>query len=73
MTPEESAKKIFYRFNSETDIQQPYDHKIHMVRAKDSAVICIEEILKVVTTIEVEKIYWEEALEVAKNLDKKYI
>ncbi len=46
MTPKGKAIKIFARFNAETAMQQPYEHKTHMEKEKQSALICVEEIEK---------------------------
>ena len=46
MTPKEKADKLFFRFNAETIMQQPYEHETHMEKARQSAIICCEEIIK---------------------------
>jgi hypothetical protein len=72
MTPKEKVDKLFFRFNAETVMQQPYEHELHMKKAKQSTVICIEEILKArevgTTGVVFDKEYWEEALEIANAL-----
>ena len=72
MSPKETVDRIFFRFNVETVMQQPYEHEAHMKKAKQSTVICIEEILKAreagKTGVVFDKEYWEEALEIAKNI-----
>lgn len=45
LQPKEKAEYLFRRFNTETEIQQPYEHNTHMLKAKQCAIICVEEIL----------------------------
>ena len=72
MTPKEKVDKLFFRFNAETLMQQPYEHETHMNKAKQSTIICIEEILKArnvgSTGVVLDKEYWEEALDIANAL-----
>ena len=72
MTPKEKVDKLFFRFNAKTSIQQPYEHELHMKKAKQSTVICIEEIIKArevgTTGVVRDKEYWEEVLEIANAL-----
>ena len=72
MSPKEKVDKLFFRFNAETAMQQPYKHKEDMKKAKQSTIICVEEILKAreagTTGVVFDKEYWEEALEIANAL-----
>ena len=46
MTPEEKARKIHFKYNSQTLYdEKTYNHTIHMTNAKICALICVDEIL----------------------------
>ena len=63
MTPKEKAEHLIFRFNAETEMQQPYEHETHMTKAKQSAVISAHETYQAILRInKKESKYWEDVL-----------
>jgi hypothetical protein len=60
MTAKEMAEHLIFRFNAETIMQQPYNHGIHMEKAKQCAIISAHETYHAILKIDKEKSkYWE--------------